>query len=538
MMPEPLLTVKDLSVRFSTPHGIVHAVRGVDLTIHRNEVVALLGESGCGKTVTVMSIPRLLPNNALPPGGSVNLDGDNLLELPEAAMRKIRGNRISLVFQDPANSLNPLHSVGAQVSEAIMRHRPLGKKEASARVSELFDVVGLPEARRDALPHTFSGGQRQRVMIAMALANSPELLIADEPTTALDVTMQAQILDLLKDIQSHTRMSVLFVTHNLGVVERIADRVAVMKDGGIVETGRTGDILDNPKHPCTRRLVQADCMDIASGFHPEEPVVCACENLSVDFPVRKGVLNRTTEHIHAVRAATVTIRQGQTTGVVGESGSGKTTLGMALLRLEKSGGRIVFMGRELQAVKPKELRRMRRDMQIVFQDSSGALNPTMTVGEIVGEGLRTHCPDLSSRERSVVVAATLCDVGLETQMLDRLPHELSGGQRQRVTLARALALRPKLVVLDEPTSSLDRPVQAQLVGLLRDIQKTYGVAYLFISHDMKVVRALSHYVYVMHQGEIVEHGPARRVFEEPKHPYTRSLVNAAWGIPAAGMIAV
>ncbi|MDR0841853.1 MAG: dipeptide ABC transporter ATP-binding protein [Acidobacteriota bacterium] len=532
MTSQPLLGVKDLSVSFSTPDGIVHAVRGVDLAVRKNETLALVGESGSGKTATAMSIPRLLPGNALTLGGSVMFDGTELLGLPEPDIRRIRGGRISVIFQDPANSLNPLHAIGRQIAESIGLHRPLGRRETELRVVELLHTVGLPEAesRLGAYPHEFSGGQRQRVMIAMALANDPELLIADEPTTALDVTTQAQILALLRDVQSRTQMAVLFITHDLGVVRRIADRVAVMDDGEIVETGTTADVLGNPRHPHTMRLVRASHPETPLDFDANAPAVMTGGNISVNFPIRRGLLKRATGYVPAVRDASVVIRQGQTTGLVGESGSGKTTLGMSLLRLEKCAGKILFMGKEIHAMSPKAVRGMRRDMQPVFQDSQGALNPAMTVGGIIGEGLQLHCPEMRHRHREMTGAA-LRDVGLSAQMLDRLPHELSGGQRQRVALARALALKPELIVLDEPTSSLDRFAQVQLVELLRDIQRTHGIAYLFISHDMKVVRALSHYVYVMRRGEVVEHGPARRVFERPVSPYTQSLVNAARDVP-------
>ena len=535
MVSNPLLTIKEFSVSFSTPKGIVHAVRGVDLAIRRNEILTLVGASGSGKTVTALSIPGLLPNNALPPAGSVEFDGKNLLALPESDMREIRGNRISMIFQDPANSLNPLHTIGKQVAEVIIRHHPLGRKETIEKVVELFDIAGLPEAksRLDAYPHTFSGGQRQRIMIAMALANDPELLIADEPTTALDVTIQAQILDLLKDIQARTQMSVLFITHDISVVKKIADRAAVMKDGKIVETGTCDDILRGSTHPYTKSLIQTDHARVLPDYNLGEAVVMACESLTVKFPINKGLFKKTTGYIHAVRDAAITIRQGQTIGVVGESGSGKTTLGMALLRLEKSSGRIVFLGNEIQNLKLKAIRQIRQNMQIVFQDSSGALNPAMTVGEIIGEGLRIYRPELRHEEQNNLIDTSLRSVGMEKQLLDRLPHELSGGQRQRVALARALVLKPKLIILDEPTSSLDRLVQRQLVELLRDLQKTHGMAYLFISHDMKVVRELSHYVYVMRQGQIVEHGPARQIFANPQNPYTQSLISAVWNTTAA-----
>ena len=532
-MSHPLLTIKDLSVRFSTPNGIVHAVRGVNLAIQRNEILALVGASGSGKTVTAMSIPRLLSNNALPPDGFVEFDGNNLLTISEYDIRKIRGNRISVIFQDPTNSLNPLQTVGKQVAEVITRHCPLDRKETIERVLELFDIVGLPEAksRLDTYPHTFSGGQRQRIMIAMALAGDPELLIADEPTTALDVTIQAQILDLLKSIQLRTQMSIFFVTHDISIVGRIAGRVAVMKDGKIVEAGACADILNGPAHLYTRRLIQTDYSMTASDFNQAAPVIMVCENLTVKFPIQKGFLKKTTGYIHAVKDVSITIRQGQTASIVGESGSGKTTLCMALLRLEKSSGRVVFMGSGIQNLKPKAIRQMRQNMQVVFQDSSGALNPAMTVREIIVEGLQIHCPELRQDKQFNLIRSVLRSVGMEAQLLDRLPHELSGGQRQRVALARALVLKPKLIILDEPTSSLDRLVQAQLMELLRGIQKEYSIAYLFISHDMRVVRALSQYIYVLRLGQIVEHGPAREIFEKPKNPYTQSLIGTIWGAP-------
>ena len=521
-----LLKISGLSVRFSTPNGVIHAVRGAGLTIRRNEILALVGESGSGKTAMAMSVPRLLPGNALPPEGSIIFDGVELLNLPEPAIRKLRGDRISVIFQDSMNSLNPLHAIEKQIAENIKIHRPLNKKETRAKVVELLHTVGLPEAesRLGDYPHTFSGGQRQRIMIAMALANNPDLLIADEPTTALDIAVRAQIIGLLKDIHIRTKMSILFITHDLGAAGRIADRVAVMKSGEIVETGAADDILKNPKHPYTKRLVQTDYAPMPPDFDAKAPAVMTGEHISVDFQIRKGFSGRTC--ISAVKDVSVVIRQGQTTGIVGESGSGKTTLGMALLRLEKSKGRVLFMGNEIHDLNPKAVRRLRRDMQPVFQDSYGALNPSMTVEEIVGEGLQLHFPETRRDERHDTIINTLADVGLSAQILDRLPHELSGGQRQRVALARALALKPKLIVLDEPTSSLDRFLQIQLIELLRNIQKACNIAYLFISHDMEVVRALSHYIFVMRHGQIVEHGTAREIFECPKDSYTRTLIGA------------
>jgi len=564
MTTQTLLNIKNLSVRFTTPNGIIHAVRGVDLTIRKNEILALVGESGSGKTVTAMSIPRLLPNNALPPEGSIMFDGIELLNIPDSAVRNLRRERISVIFQDPMNSLNPLHTIEKQVAENIPLHCSLSRKEIRTRVVELLRIAGMPEAesRLGDYPHMFSGGQRQRIMIAMALAGGPELLIADEPTTALDVSLQIQILELLKNIQLRTQMAILFITHDLGIVGKIADRIAVMKNGEIVETGTASAILGNPKHFYTKRLIQADCTKMYMDFDPYIPAVMIGKNISVDFHTQKSFFRRgnyktllfagsasnlpaffknlragslrsrelcnspgrDAGFISAVKDVSVVIRRGRTTGIVGESGSGKTTLGMALLRLEKSRGRILFMGDEIHDLNPKAIRRLRRYMQPVFQDSFGALNPAMTVDEIVGEGLRLHYPEAPRDKRQDIIIDTLRNVGLSSQLLDRLPHELSGGQRQRVALARALALKPELIVLDEPTSSLDRFMQARLVELLRDIQKTHNISYLFISHDIKTIRALSHYIFVMRHGRIVEHGAARQIFEDPKDPYTQTLI--------------
>jgi len=529
MTAQTLLSIKDLSVSFSTPQGIVSAVRGIGLTVQKNEILALAGESGSGKTVTAMSIPRLLPDNALQIEGSILFDGIELLNLSKQAIEKLRGDRISVIFQDPMNSLNPLHTIEKQIAENIKIHRSPGKREIRTRVIELLHTVGLPEAeaRLGDYPHMFSGGQRQRIMIAMTLANDPELLIADEPTTSLDVAIQAQILELLKDIQLRTKMSILFITHDLDVVGRIADRVVVMKNGEIVETGTSDSILKKPKHSYTRRLIEADYTEMPRDFDPDAPVVLAGENISVDFPIHKSLFKRNAGYISAVKNVSVVIRRGQTTGIVGESGSGKTTLGMALLRLEKSKGKIYFNGNGIHDLNEKALRRMRRDMQPVFQDSFGALNPAMTIEEIIDEGLCLHYPEMRSDERYDIIVNTLRDVELSAEILDRLPHELSGGQRQRVALARVLALKPELIVLDEPTSSLDRFIQIQLMELLRNIQKAHNIAYLFISHDIKAVRAISHSIIVMRHGQIVEHGSVEQIFENPKNAYTRALISAA-----------
>ncbi len=528
MTSSELLNIKNLSVSFSTTNGILEAAKKVNLKVNKGEILALVGESGSGKTVTGLSIPKLLPNNVIALKGSILFDGRDLLVQSEKVIRGLRGNRISMIFQNPMESLNPLHTIEKQIGEIISLHRPLRKKETRERIIELLHLVGLSEAesRLGAYPHNLSGGQRQRVMIAMALANDPDLLIADEPTTALDVTIQAQILQLLKDIQMKTKMAILLITHDLGIVEKIADRVAVMRRGEIVETGSAMNIFRRPWHVYTRHLIEAEPKGMPLLSEPNAPVVMEMENVSVHFPIQKGPLKRTVGYVRAVEGVSSVMRQGQTVGVVGESGAGKTTLGMALLRLEKSEGIIIFMEKEIHKLKSKAIRPLRSDMQLVFQDSYGALNPRMTVDEIIGEGLQVHQPNIRYQERRKMIAEALLGVGLKEEMQDRLPHEFSGGERQRVAIARALVLKPKFIILDEPTSSLDRSVQAQMIDLLRDIQKKHQIAYMFISHDLRVIRALSHYVLVMHQGKVVEQGPTQQIFEEPKKPYTKTLLSA------------
>jgi microcin C transport system ATP-binding protein len=532
MKSSKLLNIKDLSVSFSTGNGTLEAVKNVNLKINRGEILALVGESGSGKTVTGLSIPQLLPNNVISLKGSIVFDGMELLEQPETVLRGLRGNRISMIFQEPMSSLNPLHTIGKQVGEMITQHQLMTQKEIRIRTVELLHMAGLSkaESRLGAHPHNLSGGERQRVMIAMALANEPDLLIADEPTTALDVTIQAQILQLLKDIQTRIQMTILLITHDLGIINKIADRVAVMKCGEIVETGTARNIFKRPWHIYTRHLIDAEPK--GEPVEPDKKAlrVLEMENVSVNFPVKKGLFKRTVDYIQAVKHVSAVLRQGQTLGVVGESGSGKTTLGMTILRLENFSGKVVFIGKELHQVKAKAMRQLRKDMQIVFQDPYGALNPRMTIGETIEEGLLVHHPEISNQDRTKIILNTLKEVGLESDMKDRLPHEFSGGQRQRIALARALVLNPKFIVLDEPTSSLDRPVQAQIIELLRDIQKKYKVTYMFISHDLKVVRALSHYVLVMYRGEIVEQGTSQQIFERPKEIYTKTLLAAALNI--------
>ena len=525
-----LLEIRDLSISFRIPDGVVEAVKGANLTIDKGEILALVGESGSGKTVTGLSIPQLLPYpNAFHPSGSIRFQGDELMGAPETVLRELRGDRVSMIFQEPMTSLNPLHSISRQVGETLNLHQGLGKHAVRARTLELLQLVGLDDAesRLSAYPHQLSGGQRQRVMIAMALANEPDLLIADEPTTALDVTIQAQILNLLKDLQARMGMAVLLITHDLSVVSRIAERVAVMTGGEIVEQGNIKSVMNNPQHSYTRHLIEAEPKGAPVAYDPAADTVVETRDLKVHFPVTRGVLRRTVDYIKAVDGITATVHRGQTIGVVGESGSGKTTLGLALLRLTASDGPIVFLGQDIQGWKSKALRPLRRGMQVVFQDPYGSLSPRMTVGEIIGEGLQIHEAAMTLIERRAAISAALQEVGLEPSMQDRLPHELSGGERQRVAVARAMILKPEFVVLDEPTSALDLSVQAQIVELLRELQKKHQIAFLFISHDMKVVRALSHYLIVMRQGKVVEQGLCDDIFDAPKEKYTKALMAAA-----------
>ena len=530
MAAPPLLAIRDLSVSFDTPSGEVRAVRGVSLDIAKGETVGLVGESGSGKSVTALSILQLLPYPpARHPAGSIRFQGQELVGAGEATLRRVRGNRVAMIFQEPMTSLNPLHTIEKQVNEVLFVHKGLSRHAARARTVELLHLVGLPEAERrlDAYPHQLSGGQRQRVMIAMALANEPDLLIADEPTTALDVTIEAQILKLLRDLRARFGMALLLITHDLAIVRKMADRVSVMSQGEIVEAGSTAEIFERPRHPYTRRLLAAEPAPRVPGPPTEAPVVMAAEGVKVWFPVKAGVLRRTVDHVKAVDGVSVTIREGQTVGVVGESGSGKTTLGLALLRLLRCEGRIQFQGRELQGLGSGALRPLRREMQIVFQDPYGSLSPRLSVGQIVGEGLGVHHVGRSAAEREAVIAEALAEVGLAPAVRDRYPHELSGGQRQRVALARALVLKPRLIVLDEPTSALDRSIQAQMIDLLRELQARHRLAYLFISHDLRVIRALSDEVIVMRGGVVVERGSTAEIFDRPAHPYTRALMAAA-----------
>lgn len=530
-----LIKIQNLSVSFRTPYGIVEAAKNVNFDIYKGELLALVGESGSGKTVSALSIPQLLPyETAFHPSGSILYDGKELMGASDAEIRSMRGDRISMIFQEPMTSLNPIHTIERQIGEVMYLHRQIDKDKARKKIIELLHLVGLSEAesRLGAYPHQLSGGQRQRVMIAMALANDPDLLIADEPTTALDVTIQAQILQLLKDIQKRTNMSILLITHDLSIVGKIADRIAVMTQGEIVELDTADNVLNNPKHDYTKHLIESEPKGSPLDVNDSAPVIMDMQDVKVHFPIQRGLLRRTVDYIRAVDGVTASIKQGQTLGVVGESGSGKTTLGLALLRLERSKGKIVFLGNEIQDLNSKAVRPMRCDMQIVFQDPFSSLNPRMTVGDIIGEGLRVHQPKISFEERREIISEALEEVHLEAYMQDRLPHEFSGGQRQRIALARALVLKPKFIILDEPTSSLDRSVQAQMIDLLRELQAKHQLAYMFISHDLRVVRALSHYVLVMCDGKIVEHGHTQQIFDVPKEDYTKALISAAFEVKA------
>ncbi|ALK10547.1 ABC transporter ATP-binding protein [Blastochloris viridis] len=540
-MTPPLLAVEDLSVAFRQGTRETLAVDRISFTVNKGETVALVGESGSGKSVSALSILKLLPYpSAFHPSGRVRFKGEDLLDLSERDIRRVRGDDITMVFQEPMSSLNPLHTIERQIGEIIELHRPLRGEAVRNRTIELLSQVGIPDpaSRLASYPHQLSGGQRQRVMIAMALANEPDLLIADEPTTALDVTVQAQILTLLKELQRRLGMAILFITHDLGIVRKIADRVCVMNKGQIVEQGAVETVFEAPAHPYTKALMEAEPKGEPAPMRPEAPVMVETRDLKVWFPIRRGVLRRVKGHIKAVDGVSLAIRRGETLGVVGESGSGKTTLGLAILRLISSAGPIVFMGQEVQELSFNQMRPHRRDMQIVFQDPYGSLSPRLTIEDIVAEGLRVHQPKLSDAERTAKVVAALHDVGLDPSTRFRYPHEFSGGQRQRIAVARAIVLEPSFVVLDEPTSALDMLVQAQIVDLLRDLQRRRDLTYLFISHDLKVVAALASRVMVMKAGKVVEEGPAERLFRAPTSPYTRALFAAAFSLETADSGAV
>ncbi|EIG60969.1 microcin C transport system ATP-binding protein [Bradyrhizobium sp. JR4.1] len=534
---QPLLSVRELSVAFHQGGVTTLAVDKISFQIRRGECVALVGESGSGKSVSALSILKLLPYpNASHPSGSIHFKGQELIDRSEQEMREIRGSDISIIFQEPMTSLNPLHTIEAQIGEIIQLHNPTSNAEARRRTLELLTQVGIPEpeTRLKSYPHQLSGGQRQRVMIAMALANEPDLLIADEPTTALDVTVQAQILTLLAEIRSRLGMSLLFITHDLGIVRRIADQVCVMKGGEIVEQGPVEQVFKTPKHPYTRDLLAAEPKPDPAPPQPDAPVVMSADDLKVWFPIKRGLMRKTVGHIKAVDGVSIAVRKGETLGVVGESGSGKTTLGLALLRLISSNGRIVFLGKDIQGLRFKEMRPFRRDMQIVFQDPFGSLSPRMSVADIVAEGLTVHQPQLSRGEREERVVKALEDVGLKPDTRHRYPHEFSGGQRQRISIARAVVLEPDFVVLDEPTSALDMLIQAQMVDLLRELQRRRDLTYMFISHDLRVVASLASHLIVMRGGKVVEEGQAAELFKNPKTDYTRALFAAAFRLETAG----
>ncbi|PNG27927.1 ABC transporter ATP-binding protein [Methylocella silvestris] len=533
-MPDaPLLDICDLSVSFRAGATAMRAVDGVSFALERGRTLALVGESGSGKSVTALSILRLLAPGAETQGKAL-FDGEDLLTASEERLRAIRGARITMVFQEPMTSLNPLHSIEKQIGEILELHGAHGAEKIRARVVELLGEVGIPDpaARLGAYPHQLSGGQRQRVMIAMALANRPDLFIADEPTTALDVTVQAQILDLLKRLQARHGMAMLFITHDLNIVRKIADDVAVMQKGRIVETGPVASIFSAPRHPYTCALLAAEPKGAPPPFNAAAKPIVSADNIKVWFPIRRGFFRRTIGYVKAVDGVSVTVREGETVGVVGESGSGKTTLGLALLRLIRSEGAIVFLGQRIDGLRFKELRPIRRDMQIVFQDPYGSLSPRLPVADIVAEGLGVQDKSLSYSRKREIVARALADTGLDPAAMDRYPHEFSGGQRQRIAIARAMVLEPKFIVLDEPTSALDMSVQAQIVDLLRDLQRRRGLAFLFISHDLRVVRALASEIIVMRGGKLVEAGPAAELLAHPKSDYTRALFAAAFDMRA------
>ena len=523
-----VLDVQNLNVRFRQDGGFVHAVRNVSFTLSKGETLAIVGESGSGKSVTALSTVSLLPDSAQVTG-SITYAGKQMVGAAEPELRRVRGNDISFIFQEPMTSLNPLHTIERQLAESIELHQGLRGAAIRVKIIELLTKVGIrdPETRLGAYPHQLSGGQRQRVMIAMALANGPELLIADEPTTALDVTIQAQILDLLADLKAREGMSLLFITHDLTIVRKIADRVCVMKDGEIVEQGPTAQIFASPQHPYTQMLLAAESTGLPAPVPAGAAVVATTDALKIWFPLYAGLLKRTIGYVKAVNAATLSVRAGETVGIVGESGSGKTTLALAIMRLIASKGPIGFLGQPIDGLSQHQMRPLRKEMQIVFQDPFGSLSPRMTVEQIIAEGLGVHGLQ-PGRDARDMVSEMMVEVGLDPALMDRYPHEFSGGQRQRIAIARALILRPKLMVLDEPTSALDMTVQVQIVQLLRDLQQKYGLAYLFISHDLKVVRALSHKVMVMKNGDVVEQGDAQAVFDAPQSDYTRALMKAAF----------
>jgi len=529
-MSEPVISVRDLSVVFGHDESATEAVSHIDFDLNAGETLALVGESGSGKSVTALSLLQLLPYPlASHPNGSIVYKGEELLGASEATMRRIRGDRIGMIFQEPMTSLNPLHSIEKQINEVLLIHKGMSNEDAHTRTLELLDLVGLDdfESRLNAYPHQLSGGQRQRVMIAMALANEPDVLIADEPTTALDVTIQAQILDLLRSLQQRLGLSVLLITHDLTVVQNVAHRVCVMQNGTIVERGDAREVFESPQHPYTRELVEAEPAGHNDQVDPAAETVLAATDLRVWFPIRRGLFRRVVDHVKAVDGVSLTVKSGQTIGIVGESGSGKSTLAFALLKLLPYQGSVAFLGSSIDQIDKSAMRDLRQNMQIVFQDPYGSLSPRMSISQIVMEGLKAHGLEGSETENDALVVEALESVELDSDTRFRYPHEFSGGQRQRIALARVMVLKPRLIILDEPTSALDRSVQVQMVNLLRQLQKNHQLSYLFISHDLRVVRAMANDIMVLQNGKMVEQGTTRQIFESPQQDYTRELIKAS-----------